>query len=245
MATTVASTPDPNLDEMLKILDAASALRKERELVQEQLSVEEYRARLRDRLLAAAAAAGDPVRPEEVEVAIDTYFDRLHAYEDPALTPAVALAHLYVRRWTIFVVLALASVVLFLGWMAFRPPDPLKSQYTIEVVHDPGKKSGLHRYYKNRHSGYYLIVEARDSAGRPVKLPIRDSEKDNVVRTVSRWAERVPKEVYDRIATDKRSDGRLDEFVFAVKQRGRAEPEVRMVGPEGRPLTRLGQILEW
>lgn len=319
MATAPAATPEPDLDEMLRILDAASALRRERELVREQLSVDEFRATLRDRLLAAASATGDPVKPEEVEAAIDTYFDRLHAYDDPPMTVGVALAHVYVNRWPILTWGWLTLGALLLGWwIFFRPASPLglvggreralarisaeaerdlaaarglaaepaaagridrlareaatyrrqgdaeklggvekelerlvaamESEYVVEVVHAAGKKSAVDRYFRDaegkRVSGYYLIVEARDPAGQMVKLPIRNAESDRSA-TVSTWAERVPKEVYDRLAADKRADGRLDEFVYAVKEKGKLEPEVRMPGADGGPLTRLGQITEW
>jgi hypothetical protein len=319
MAASIAS-PDPDLDEMLRILDAASAMRRERELVEEQLSAEEFKRRLRERLLAAAAATGDPVKPEEVDAAIELYFERLHAYEDPPLGPSVALAHLYVRRWSILKWggLAAASAAL-LWWVFLRPSSPLGivganeravaaaassverrlaaarsivadesaaarleaiakeavglqsrgeagtlrkieeelaqlgetlgSEYTVEVVHAPGEKSAVDRYYEDaegrRVSGYYLIVEARDAAGKPVALPIRNSEADNETRTVSKWAERVPEEVYQRLRADKQTDGRLDEYVYAVKRRGKVELEVRLPGSDGQPLARLGQITEW
>jgi hypothetical protein len=317
---TPSTAAEPSLDEMLKILDAASALRRERELVDEQLSADEYKRRLRDRLLAAAEAAGDPVRPEEVEAAVNTYFERLHAYSDPPLSPAVLLAHAYVRRWAILAsgALALASA-LILWWVFLDPTSPvglvggreravaragtsvqellaaartlsedpaadaridriareaelyqnqanaaklralddelrqlvetLEAEYTVEVIHGPGLKSGLDRYYTDddgrRVSGYYLIVEARDASGRPVAVPIRIAEADNTTQVVSRWAERVPWDVYERLRLDKQSDGRLDEFVYAVKRRGRLDLDVRMPDSEGRPLARLGQITEW
>ncbi len=319
MATAPVSTPDPNLDEMLRILDAASELRRERELVTEQLSVDEFRTRLRDRLLAAAAATGDPVEPVEVEAAIDTYFERMHAYEDPGLTPSVALAHFYVRRWAILTWGGLSLACILFGWWVFlRPSSPvglvggreravsrawaevdrdlataralsadpeasrrierlaleaatfrrqgeseklnnvdaeldrlvaeLESEYSIEVVHAPGKKSAVDRFFTDRSgkriSGYFLIVEGRDASGRAVELPIRSAETDEI-RTLTTWGERVPKEVYDRLGSDKRVDGRLDEFVYGAKQRGKAGVDVQMVGPDGRPLERLGQITKW
>jgi hypothetical protein len=320
MATGLASITDPDLGEMLKILDAASAMRRERELVAEQLSADEYHARLRERLLEAAKATGDPVKPEEVDAAIRLYFERLHAYSDPPMSLAVVLAHAYVRRgailaWTVGILAAG-----FCFWALFlNPGSPfgivgarergvarawgrvekelavaranaadstasarleglavraealraqgdaakldavadeaesiakeLESEYVIEVVHGPGEKSAVDRYYTDeagkRISGYYLIVEARDPRGRPVKVSIRNGEVDNRTDLVSRWAERVPLEVYERLRADKQSDGRLDEYVFGSKKRGVLSVEVEMRGPDGVPLRRLGQITEW
>jgi hypothetical protein len=95
-----------------------------------------------------------------------------------------------------------------------------------------------------RLSGYYLIVEARKSDGTTVRRPVHNSEtgRDEEVTT---WAERVPEEVYNRLAKDKRDDGILDETTFAVKRRGFPEEEVKMPGSDGRPLTRTAQITAW
>lgn len=320
MSVAPRSTAEPNLDEMLKILDAASALRRERELVTEQLSVDEFRARLRDRMLAAAAASGNPVKPEEVEAAIDAYFHRLHAFAEPPTSFETVLAHAYVRRRAILGWGAVALTALTLGWWVFlRPESPLglvgrseralaaasrdvqgqiaaaralsidpaansriealatqaatfegqgdtdklkrlapelseivaqlQTDYTIEVVHDPEKKSAVDRMRNDRDgkrvAGYYLIVEARDRDGKPVELRIRNEETDKDTKTTATWAERVPKEIYERLRADKQSDGRLDEFIYAVKRRGMLEPDIKMLGPDQRPLTRLGQITAW
>ncbi|MBC8115887.1 MAG: hypothetical protein H7062_15990, partial [Candidatus Saccharimonas sp.] len=58
-------------------------------------------------------------------------------------------------------------------------------------------------------------------------------------------AERVPQEVYDRIKADKKADGVLNETLFAVKQRGYQNEEMKLVGPDNQPLSRLGQITKW
>jgi hypothetical protein len=89
-----------------------------------------------------------------------------------------------------------------------------------------------------------LIVEARTSDGTALKRRVHNIEtgKD---KEVTKWAERVPKEVYDRLARDKKEDGVLNETTFAVKRRGEAEEQVTMPGADGKPLTRLGQITEW
>jgi hypothetical protein len=124
----------------------------------------------------------------------------------------------------------------------------LRDEYHVSVVSEPGRKSGIDRYFTDRDgrrvSGYYVIVEARKPDGTVVRRRIHNSEsgRDEDVTT---WAERVPKEVYDRLAKDKKEDGILNETAFAVKRRGFADEEITMPGPDGRPLTRTGQITKW
>jgi hypothetical protein len=126
--------------------------------------------------------------------------------------------------------------------------DTLDAQYTIDVVARPGEKSAVDRYYTDkagkRVSGYYLIVEARDAAGRPQQLSIRNAETDKLQR-VSRWAERVPQKVYERLKHDKQQDGVLNETAFAKKARGYLQPEIIMKDDAGQPLKREAQITEW
>jgi hypothetical protein len=124
----------------------------------------------------------------------------------------------------------------------------LGEEYTVSVLHGVGQQSAVDRYFTDKNGerspGYYLIVEARRPDGSLLKRRIRNSETE-AESEVMTWAERVPKEVYDRLARDKREDGVLNETAFAVKARGHAEEEVVMPGPDGKPLKRLGQITKW
>ena len=96
----------------------------------------------------------------------------------------------------------------------------ITTQCTIAVVAEPGVKSGIDRYYYDqqgqRISGYYLIVEARDSKGTLIPYRITDAETGKAV-TVSRWGERVSQDVYEQVKRDKLEDGILDKRVFARK----------------------------
>jgi hypothetical protein len=123
-----------------------------------------------------------------------------------------------------------------------------RDEYTVSVVSAPGRQSGFERYFTDREgsrvSGYYLIVEAKKPDGTvvPRRIHNRETGRDEQVTT---WAERVPKPVYDRLAKDKREDGILDETTFAVKHRGFADEQITMPGPDGKPLTRMGEITKW
>ena len=86
------------MHDMLRIMDVASALRRERETAEAQLDAATAKARLRDRLLATAAAAGEPVTPAEVDAAIAHYFAEQHRYADPPNGLKNFLAHCWVQR---------------------------------------------------------------------------------------------------------------------------------------------------
>jgi hypothetical protein len=287
--------------------------------VAEQLNFDQVKARLRERLVAAARASGEPARPEEIEAAIEEYFSRMHAYREPPLGVETVLAHLYVRRGAIAAGLVATLAGLVLVWGLFlRPSAPLtitgrtqkavarlsaqieqegreaaalardpaalarldsyrkeaaalaeqenpaglervranaealvgqlEADYVVEVVREPGRRSGVDTYYTDaegrRAAGYYLIVEARKAGGVRVPRSIRNEESGKT-KTVTTWAERVPKAVYDRVAADKRADGRVDDYLYAVKRRGWLDEQIQMKGPDGAPLARLGQITEW
>lgn len=315
----VASDPiGLGLNDMMRIMDVATALRKDRELVEEQLNLDELKARLRERLAAGAAITGEKVTPEEIDAAVDRYFDTLYAYRDPPWSVSTVLALLYVERRRILTALGMAGVVVAVSWWLFvsssgpfSGPGRLRRQldaaetriadartailatspetsartrsdglalratqleargdmrdlqataaelealaarlaatYTVEIVHERGKKSGIDRFYTDesgtRASGFYVIVQAIGPDGKAVPQVVRNRET-NKEETVTTWAEQV-REVYDRLVADKKADGVLDEFVFARKDRGRLDEDVVLAGEDGQPLKRMAQIAQW
>jgi hypothetical protein len=283
------------------------------------LNLDELKARLKDRMIAAAKVTGEEVTPEEVDAAIAQYYGGLYSFHEPKLGFSVALAHLWVRRreiltwgasilgsialiWWLFLstngpltvtgrthrqverlaaelsrkqdsIRAVAqdpAVAHELSRLAaeadtYRRQDDLKQldatrstlaelesklreEYTVSVVPGADRQSGIDRYYTDkdgkRIAGYFLIVEAKRPDGSLVRRKIRDSETRRS-KDVTTWGERVPKEVYDRIAADKRKNGSVTETTFAVKRRGFAEEEVKMAGPDGKPIARTEQIVDW
>ena len=119
--------------------------------------------------------------------------------------------------------------------------------YEVRILADPNEKSGFTRYFEDengRRPAYYLIVYAKNEKGQLVRRQIENAETRQTV-TVERWAEQVPKEVYDRIAEDKKSDGILNETLFAVKERGKPNEEIRLEGSNGKPISRMAQLAAW
>ncbi len=311
------SGEDLRLDEMLRILDAASVLRKEREHASLALEVDETRRLLRERLLEAARVSGERVSEAEVDAAVARYYATLHEFDPPGRGFQRALAHLYVRRnlvaalaggavlwcaaiWWLFLASSgpfssagriqrtldksyapIAKAWSQLPALAIEPEvdreieelwaranqlrdskqvdslaalakdfeqldKQLRAAYQVFVVSEPGQRSGVIKE-ENEYgqiSGHYLIVEALDADGRPVRLGVRDSEESRI-QFVSRWGELVDQAVYERIAADKRADGIVDERLFAEKVRGKRNIDVRMQDGSGNPLTLQRQITSW
>ena len=92
-----------------------------------------------------------------------------------------------------------------------------------------------------RRPAYYLIVYARNEQGHNVRRKIEDAETHQFA-VVERWAEQVPKPVYDRLKEDKKADGVLSETLFSVKERGYRNEEIRLLGTDGKPIGRGAQI---
>lgn len=104
---------------MLRIMDVASALRRERETAEAQLDAATAKARLRERLLATAAAAGETVTPAEVDAAIAHYFAEQHRYADPPNGLKNFLAHCWVQRiGCVFLLILLGTFTLIAIWVA-------------------------------------------------------------------------------------------------------------------------------
>lgn len=126
----------------------------------------------------------------------------------------------------------------------------MSEEYEVHVVADRSRKSGIDRYFRDpkvpgaeKVPSWYAIVEARNPRGQLLTRKIRNSETDKST-DVQTWGERIPREVYERLKADKK-DGVLNETLFSVKRRGYLNEEVRMPGPDGKPLTSTGQITAW
>lgn len=91
-----------SLEEMTRIMDVAATLRKERALVDQQLNIEQIKAKLRERLLEAAKVSGDPVTAAEIDAAIASYYDQLHEFREPPAGFQTFLAHLWCLRRSVF-----------------------------------------------------------------------------------------------------------------------------------------------
>lgn len=250
MAEDVSSTAEHelSLQEMLRVMDVARTLRKERETVARQFNREQTRQVLRERMLQTSSITGEQLTEAEVDAALEQYFDNLHTFTPPPPGVSTLLAHAWVRRWRLGVLLAVVAALGVLTWWLWpRPVDPRNEVYEVRIVNG-ANQSGVDRYFTDeegtRQPAYYLIVQAIAPDGEPLPRRIRNAETGQI-ETVTTWAERVPAAVYERIRADKQRDGVLDETLFAVKRAGTTELDVVLSGEDGSPIQRGGQITEW
>jgi len=111
-------TQQLTLEETLRIMDVATTLRKEQSVVEQQLNIEETKAMLRERLLAAAQVTGERLTEQQVDIAIEHYYDKLHVFEPPKWSLSLAMAHLYVMRGTIVKwVVTIGATAGLLSWL--------------------------------------------------------------------------------------------------------------------------------
>ncbi|MGL4439986.1 MAG: DUF6384 family protein [Bosea sp. (in: a-proteobacteria)] len=107
--------------------------------------------------------------------------------------------------------------------------DVLAQEYVLTIVSRPGAETGIwRRPPRNPLSrNHYLIVEAITADGRKLALPVRNEETGET-ETVTMFGMRVPQEMFDRIARDKRDDGIVQFNRFGVKRRGQMTAEYLM-----------------
>ena len=115
----------------------------------------------------------------------------------------------------------------------------LRRSFEIVVVSRPSEQSGVFRIPDDNPGArnYYLIVEAIGPDGTVLSRRIT-SEEDNTTRTVTMWGVRVPEDVYNSVADDKRDDGIVQNDLLGEKIRG--DLEITWIAD-----TLGGAILNW
>jgi hypothetical protein len=110
----------------------------------------------------------------------------------------------------------------------------LRQEYVLRIAGRPADKTGFFREHtRPQGRAYYIVVDAIDPGGNPVRLPIRNDET-NETEAVSRFAVRVPIETFEAIRQDKARSGIVQNARLAEKRRGVLEPEFAMPVLEGR-----------
>lgn len=120
MPSDPALTPQTlSIAEMVRVLDVASEVRRKQEVLDQQWNADEARTVLREKLQATQATTGEQLTNEQIDAAIDWYYDRLHRFQKPKPGIGLTLAHLYVRRRTIGFWLVVSAIVVAVIWWAF------------------------------------------------------------------------------------------------------------------------------
>lgn len=104
--------------------------------------------------------------------------------------------------------------------------DTLRQVYQLQIVSRDGVKSGFWTFpeINTEATNYYVVVEAVDTHGAKLKLPIRN-EEDGKTETVDIWGIRVPESVYRSVEADKKDDGIIQRNIAGIKQFGFLEPD--------------------
>jgi len=99
--------------------------------------------------------------------------------------------------------------------------DRLALVYTIRVVDADGVKPGFWTFpaSNSEATSYYVVVEAVDSDGNVLPLPIANDDT-GLTQTVTRWGLRVPQAIYDAIIADKQDDGIIQHGLVGYKEEG-------------------------
>lgn len=124
---------DLSLNEMLRVMDVARELRRNRDLAEEMFRRGDVRTELRAKLMRSAEIAGDRVTAAEIDAAIDHYLANLHTYADPEPSFKRMLAHAWVWRRRVIAGAAAAAIAIGGVWYLFLSPvAPLSSAVRTE-----------------------------------------------------------------------------------------------------------------
>lgn len=114
----------------------------------------------------------------------------------------------------------------------------LSAVYDVRIRYRGGAQSGFFRGRRDQPNlqNYYVIVEAVDAAGNVLNVPITSEEADEQGR-VDKWAQRVSRAVFERVASDKSDDQIIQNDTIGRKVQGYLSPEYTVDTPGGAILT--------
>ena len=99
--------------------------------------------------------------------------------------------------------------------------DLIRQEYTLKIISRDGQKTGFWTFpeINTDATNYYIVVEAIDSDGKTLTLPVTNEETGKT-ENVSIWGVRVPESIYRSVEADKRDDGIVQRNVMGMKQFG-------------------------
>lgn len=115
-----------------------------------------------------------------------------------------------------------------------RLREDLRAEYDVRIVSRRGEQTGFWRDPPGQSTelNYYLVVEAIDRAGRALPRTITEEEGGST-STVTKWAVRVPRSLYEETRREKETRGFIANPVLGHKARGQLEPTWRVALPGG------------
>lgn len=133
------SASHQSIDSLLKVMDAASELRRQREAAHKQLDVQSAREQIREKIKAATDITGEELDDGEIESAISHYFNGLYRFQKPKKGLQYRLAKIYVRRKEISSILTPLLLTLFLlaaGYYGYQGISGRIHQAKVQKVKD-------------------------------------------------------------------------------------------------------------
>ena len=115
-----------SLNEMLRVMDVAREMSRNRGVAEEMFRRDDVRAELREKLMRSAQLAGDRVTEAEIDAAIEQYFATLNTYSDPK--PSFTRVAAYAWVWRKRIAACVAAVAITLGgsyYLFFSASAPL------------------------------------------------------------------------------------------------------------------------
>lgn len=107
------------LEETLRVMDVARAMREQRETAEEMFRRDDVRVALREKLMRTAKISGDRVTEDEIDAAIGQYMETVHAYTDPQPGLKKFIALCWIWRGRIIAGLTAATVAAGSFWFLF------------------------------------------------------------------------------------------------------------------------------
>ena len=114
----------------------------------------------------------------------------------------------------------------------------LAQEYDLRIVARPNEDTGFWRQSKSNPNArnYYIIVEAVAPGGRILKVPVTNIE-DQKTEDVTKWAQRVSKETFDKLGAEKAATGGIiTDDILGHKARGELDPRFTEPTPSGAVL---------
>ena len=109
-----------SIAEMVRILDVAGEVRRKQNELERQFRRDESRDALRERLRSAGPGE-ETLSEDQLDAAIDWYYDNLHRYRRPKASLSIGLAHLYIRRGRVIaLLLAIVAAAALVWWLLGR-----------------------------------------------------------------------------------------------------------------------------
>ncbi|NVK35500.1 MAG: hypothetical protein HWE23_13520 [Rhodobacteraceae bacterium] len=97
----------------------------------------------------------------------------------------------------------------------------LAAAFEVKIVSREGVPTGVTRIpdANSKAKNYYIVVEAVDPDGRVIERQVI-SEENGEATTVTIWAQRVSRSIFERVRKDKGDDGIVQDAVLGTKYRG-------------------------